>query len=98
VIVNKFGFIQLRSLIREQGISILKSLRPSSCKLEFAIIYLTLINMDPKMQTPTEKTVGISTSISVEYVETQGFDERATKKMIRRIDWHLIPFLALIYL
>lgn len=26
------------------------------------------------------------------------FDAKATKKLIRKIDWHLIPFLALIYL
>ncbi|KAH8650578.1 high-affinity nicotinic acid transporter [Tricladium varicosporioides] len=30
--------------------------------------------------------------------ETPGFDAKATKKLIRKIDWHLIPFLALIYL
>lgn len=27
-----------------------------------------------------------------------GFDEKATKKLIRKIDWILLPFLALLYL
>jgi hypothetical protein len=37
-------------------------------------------------------------SYSINNVESQGFDERATKKLIRKLDWHLIPFLSLIYL
>lgn len=31
-------------------------------------------------------------------VETQGFDGPATKKLLRKLDWHLIPFMSLIYL
>ena len=31
-------------------------------------------------------------------LESAGFDERATKKLLRKIDWVLIPFLALLYL
>jgi hypothetical protein len=31
-------------------------------------------------------------------VEPQGFDAVATKKLLRRLDWHLIPFMSLIYL
>lgn len=27
-----------------------------------------------------------------------GFDPEATKKLLRRMDWHLVPFLALLYL
>jgi hypothetical protein len=30
--------------------------------------------------------------------ECHGFDEDATKKLVRKIDWVLIPFLALLYL
>ncbi|RAR14109.1 high-affinity nicotinic acid transporter [Stemphylium lycopersici] len=30
--------------------------------------------------------------------ETQGFDAAATKKLLRKLDWHLIPFMSLIYL
>lgn len=31
-------------------------------------------------------------------VETQGFDEHATKRLLRKLDWHIIPFMSLIYL
>ncbi|KAF6804089.1 high-affinity nicotinic acid transporter [Colletotrichum sojae] len=40
-------------------------------------------------------------SIEVEYAsdpERNGFDQAATKKLLRKIDWALIPFLALLYL
>ncbi|KAG9244473.1 high-affinity nicotinic acid transporter [Calycina marina] len=40
----------------------------------------------------------ISDSNSVEIGEAQGFDAAATKKLVRKLDWHLIPFLSLIYL
>jgi hypothetical protein len=30
--------------------------------------------------------------------ESVGFDKAATKKLYRRLDWHLVPFLALLYL
>jgi hypothetical protein len=30
--------------------------------------------------------------------DTTSFDEKATKRLLRKIDWHLIPFLALLYL
>jgi len=33
-----------------------------------------------------------------DHVEAAGFDESATKALIRKIDYHLIPFLALLYL
>ena len=31
-------------------------------------------------------------------VEVQGFDAGATKKLLRKLDWHIIPFMSLIYL
>jgi hypothetical protein len=31
-------------------------------------------------------------------VEPQGFDAAATKTLLRKLDWHLIPFMSLIYL
>ncbi|KAK7753813.1 hypothetical protein SLS62_004179 [Diatrype stigma] len=31
-------------------------------------------------------------------VETQGFDAQATKRLLRKVDWTLVPFLALLYL
>lgn len=48
-----------------------------------------------------EKDVGVldvSAAASVESIEAQGFDEARTKKLVRKLDWHLIPFLSLIYL
>jgi hypothetical protein len=30
--------------------------------------------------------------------EKQGFDQAATKRLLRKMDWHLIPFMSLIYL
>ena len=31
-------------------------------------------------------------------IEPQGFDQAATKKLLRKLDWHIIPFMSLIYL
>jgi hypothetical protein len=31
-------------------------------------------------------------------IETQGFDASATKKLLLKLDWHIIPFMSLIYL
>jgi hypothetical protein len=48
-----------------------------------------------------EKNVGVltvSASESVDSIEAQGFDVARTKKLIGKLDWHLIPFLSLIYL
>lgn len=36
--------------------------------------------------------------LSTGEVETQGFDQVATKKLLRKLDWHIIPFMSLIYL
>jgi hypothetical protein len=41
-----------------------------------------------------EATIDIASG----HVETQGFDESATKRLLRRLDWHIIPFMSLIYL
>lgn len=47
----------------------------------------------------TAGTVGISTpDLSTGEVESQGFDQAATKKLLRKLDWHIIPFMSLIYL
>ncbi|KAH6846404.1 high-affinity nicotinic acid transporter [Alternaria alternata] len=40
----------------------------------------------------------ISSDVSIEDVEPQGYDAVATKKLLRKLDWHLIPFMSLIYL
>lgn len=46
-------------------------------------------------KTPTNEAVA---EISSGEVELQGYDELATKKLLRKLDWHLIPFMSLIYL
>ena len=33
-----------------------------------------------------------------EYVDAPHFDGARTKKLLRKLDWHLVPFLALLYL
>jgi hypothetical protein len=38
----------------------------------------------------------VSGSVSDE--EVQGFDAAGTKRLLRKLDWHLIPFMSLIYL
>ena len=30
--------------------------------------------------------------------ESNAFDSQETKRLLRKLDWHLIPFLSLIYL
>jgi hypothetical protein len=40
----------------------------------------------------------IPSDILVGDVEPQGYDVVATKKLLRKLDWHLIPFMSLIYL
>lgn len=42
--------------------------------------------------------IAVSPDLSTEHVESQGFDAAATKKLLRKLDWHLIPFMSLIYL
>lgn len=61
--------------------------------------------MDTKSENPPlEKTVPLEqerelpSSNSLYLVEAGGFDLGATKKLVRKLDWHLIPFLSLIYL
>jgi hypothetical protein len=48
----------------------------------------------------TEKKAPTETAIDILAgdVETQGFDESATKRLLRKLDWHIIPFMSLIYL
>jgi hypothetical protein len=50
-----------------------------------------------------EKTSGrvdISSTpdLSTGEVESHGFDHVATRKLLRKLDWHIIPFMSLIYL
>ena len=40
----------------------------------------------------------VATSSSTENSESQPFNQAATKRLLRKLDWHLIPILALIYM
>jgi len=41
---------------------------------------------------------GVVTPDSLESSDGASFDEKRTKKLLRKLDWHLVPFLALLYL
>jgi hypothetical protein len=43
----------------------------------------------------TDSTVS---SPSIESAEGQRFDRERTKKLLRKMDWNIVPFLALLYL
>lgn len=52
-----------------------------------------------------EKKANLSTdetsaapSVIIADAEVQGWDEKATKRLLWRLDWHIIPFMSLIYL
>ncbi|RYP21007.1 hypothetical protein DL767_009348 [Monosporascus sp. MG133] len=50
-----------------------------------------------------EKKANSDSDVAITYtpdvlIEPQGFDEPATKRLLRKLDWHLIPFMSLIYL
>ncbi|KAK1975005.1 high-affinity nicotinic acid transporter [Colletotrichum cereale] len=51
--------------------------------------------MDADSALKSEKTVRAE---SIELAESQSFDENSTKKLLRKLDWHIIPFMSLIYL
>jgi len=42
--------------------------------------------------------VELGSSSPPEYNEAPEFDERRTKTLLRKLDWHLVPFLSLLYL
>ncbi|KLU81095.1 high-affinity nicotinic acid transporter [Magnaporthiopsis poae ATCC 64411] len=56
--------------------------------------------MSEKKETssPLEVSQAESVEVPIAAVETQGFDEHATKRLLRKLDWHIIPFMSLIYL
>ncbi|KAL8365417.1 hypothetical protein RB595_004292 [Gaeumannomyces hyphopodioides] len=47
---------------------------------------------------PPEVSQAESIEVRIAAVEAQGFDEHATKRLLRKLDWHIIPFMSLIYL
>lgn len=42
--------------------------------------------------------VGDVTPDSLESADRPGFDPKRTKKLLRKLDWNIVPFLALLYL
>ena len=55
------------------------------------------VTMDEK-KVASEATVLSTSDVSDGEIESQGFDVKETKKLLRRLDWHIIPFMSLIYL
>ncbi|KAK2770067.1 high-affinity nicotinic acid transporter [Colletotrichum kahawae] len=52
--------------------------------------------MDTDSALKSEKTA--TRAESVELAESQTWDMHSTKKLLRKLDWHIIPFMSLIYL
>ncbi|KAJ0317479.1 hypothetical protein Brms1b_004879 [Colletotrichum noveboracense] len=52
--------------------------------------------MDTDSALKSEKTA--TRAESVEVAESQTWDMHSTKKLLRKLDWHIIPFMSLIYL
>lgn len=52
--------------------------------------------MDSDSAVKSEKTAPQAESI--ELAESQIWDAHSTKKLLRKLDWHIIPFMSLIYL
>jgi hypothetical protein len=59
---------------------------------------------DPKTKQLQEVEVSEGTTVSTgpttppEYAEPPQFDAKRTKTLLRKLDWHLVPFLSLLYL
>ena len=45
---------------------------------------------------PVQSDDGENTPIEV--AESGAFDDKATKRLLRKLDWNIIPFMSLIYL
>lgn len=49
-------------------------------------------------KTSNEIVVAAAAALDSKEAESNGFDASATKKLLRKLDWHLLPFMSLIYL
>ncbi|KAJ4406549.1 hypothetical protein N0V91_004491 [Didymella pomorum] len=49
-------------------------------------------------KTTGEVDVSSTPDLSTGETASQDFDHVATKKLLRKLDWHIIPFMSLIYL
>ena len=54
--------------------------------------------MEKTEQTTEKAEADLYEGNSSDGLDGPGFDDKETKKLLRKIDWHLIPFLALLYL
>jgi hypothetical protein len=58
----------------------------------------TSVDMDVKALGKVEATDSVATQTPPEDAETPQFNTKRTKALLRKLDWHLVPFLALLYL
>lgn len=66
---------------------------------EYYAAFLILLTFLPgRIMIEKKVTNEAVVDVSSGEVELQGYDEHATKKLLRKLDWHLIPFMSLIYL
>lgn len=56
------------------------------------------IGVMSEKKTPDETAIPTTPDLSTGEVEGQGYNHAATKKLLRKLDWHIIPFMSLIYL
>jgi hypothetical protein len=54
--------------------------------------------MDDKKQSLDVGVLCDGSDVDTGVIEAPGFDETATKKLLRKLDWNIIPFMSLIYL
>jgi hypothetical protein len=76
-----------------------------SCRLSTTLYPTMSTNaFETSMPELPEKTMkaqhadGATTPSTMEAAEGPLFDAARTKKLLRKMDWHLVPFLALLYL
>ena len=48
--------------------------------------------------TTEENEKVLTLSVTPSDTEIQGWDAHNTKRLLRKMDWHIIPFMSLIYL
>lgn len=48
--------------------------------------------------TPEKGAIEMVESLSSPRSDSLGYDDKATKRLVRKVDWVLLPFLALLYL
>lgn len=55
--------------------------------------------MDTNIGEKNADSTANSTKLTViDITEAAGYDHKATRNLLRKLDWHIIPFMSLIYL